>query len=506
MRIDDKFRWSHLSLTTKGLIFLLMPLCLQLGFGISLIYLQQQAEGEARRSVEARTIALQINAVTLDIIQLYKFTVANPKKSLKTEGYKNYQLKPYKVLLRKVQENYMKLEKLTENHPDLNKAIKRSYRPFAEAAEIIDLANKEILAGNLEQVVATIDQKSERMAALGEEFISQELLLLAKNEEDLAADSFRKQSELRQTAVKCTFLVILGNIIFTVLLAKFLFKTITSRLRIVTDNAVKFAAQERLYPAMEGHDEIAELDHVFHQMAHTVDESAQAKQDLYNMVTHDLRTPLTAIQGCLEILNVDQTETFSPRSRKLIKVAVRNSTRTMGLVNDLLDSQKLEAGMLELDATTVHLEDVFEDVNLDISGWIEEYGIELSLPTTDLTAWANEGMLKRIIFNLISNAIKYSPRGGLIVVQAIADTDMVEISISDQGPGIPKHMLNSIFDRFRQVTENNPIAKTGSGLGLSICHDFVSLHEGDIWVTSELGKGSTFHFTIPRVQAKAYFE
>jgi signal transduction histidine kinase len=145
----------------------------------------------------------------------------------------------------------------------------------------------------------------------------------------------------------------------------------------------------------------------------------------------------------------------------------------------------------------VHLKEVFDDVNQDLCGWIEENGLQISFASTDLMVSANQNMLGRILFNLISNAIKYSPRGGTIAVGVKPVGTMAEITVSDQGPGIPQDMLKAVFDRFRQVSTSQSGARVGTGLGLSICQDFVHLHEGEIWATSETGHGSIFHFTMP---------
>lgn len=105
--------------------------------------------------------------------------------------------------------------------------------------------------------------------------------------------------------------------------------------------------------------------------------------------------------------------------------------------------------------------------------------------------------IERVLFNLVSNAIRYSPSGGTIGLDAIKRFDAVEITVSDEGPGIPSNMLTTIFERFQQVKDTDRHNDKGSGLGLSICNSLVQLHGGKIWVTSEIGKGSTFHFTLP---------
>jgi signal transduction histidine kinase len=488
-------RWSSLSLTTRVLILLSIPLSLQLGFGIVTFQLQQEAEAAARRADYALTIETQLKSLVTDGVQLLVQSQLTLQSQWHTRGINSRMPPQITALLHGVREKYTNLDNLTKDTPNWHRVVKQSFSPLMEVVQILDQVNDDILAGNIKRVVANSAETSEHLQLLGDQFIYKAPLVLAQDREALA--NTQKQATRRQTAVKCAFTLILANIIFSLILSIFLVKSIISRLRTMADNAVRLATHQPLNPPLKGDDEIAKLDHTFHRMAHTIEASARAKQDLYNTLTNDLRAPLIAIQGCLGKLDHGQTEEFNEHAKKLIRVAVRSSARTLVLVNDLLDSQKLEAGTLGLDATNVHLADVFDDINQDLSGWIEENGLQFKFASTDLLVAANQDMLCRILFNLISNAIKYSPRGGIIAINVTAVSSMAEITVSDQGPGIPKHMQNVVFDRFRQVSSSDPVARVGSGLGLSICHDFVHLHGGEIWVTSEVDHGSTFHFTLP---------
>jgi signal transduction histidine kinase len=326
---------------------------------------------------------------------------------------------------------------------------------------------------------------------------SQELALIGKTEDDYAEQSIEKQAALRRQLIKYVIFLIAANSALSILMALFLVRNITSRLVLMKDNAVKLAHNEPLSPPLKGSDEIATLDAVFHEMAQSIDEAAQTKQNLFNMVTHDIRTPLSSIQGCLELLErADRDHALDERSQKLVKVAVRNSTRTMGLINDLLDSQKIQSGMMTLHAEELQLADSFEEVQLSMADLVSEYGIHLQIKAVDIQVLANRNMLNRILFNLISNALKYSPKGGSIFLEAKATGRVAEIAVTDQGPGIPEQLQASIFHPFKQV-EKSAAEKGGSGLGLAICHDFVTLHGGKIWVVSKIGQGCTFYFTLP---------
>jgi signal transduction histidine kinase len=168
----------------------------------------------------------------------------------------------------------------------------------------------------------------------------------------------------------------------------------------------------------------------------------------------------------------------------------------MRLINDLLDIHKLKEGMMTFAPTEVCLAEVFEDVALSVSSWIEDSSIRLKYGDTDLFVYAEREKVERIIFNLVANAIKYSPHAGTITITTKNEGRMARISVSDQGIGIPADQLQSIFERFQQVVGDEK-QSAGSGLGLTICQYLVHLQGGEIWVDSEVGKGSTFYFTLP---------
>jgi signal transduction histidine kinase len=265
----------------------------------------------------------------------------------------------------------------------------------------------------------------------------------------------------------------------------------------MSDNAQRLAASQSLNHAIAGNDEIAELDKVFHSMADDIQETARMRQELVSMLTHDLRSPLTAIQGSLELLDLEAEQRQDEREKRLVDVAHRNSSRMMRLINDLLDIHKIKEGMMTIVPTEVCLAEVFEDVALSVAAWIEDNAIKLKTDDTDLFVYAEREKVERIIFNLVANAIKFSPGGGTIAISAREEGRMVHVSVADEGKGIPAEKLESIFERFQQVESAEEKQLAGSGLGLTICQYLVRLHGGEIWVTSTIGQGSVFHFTLP---------
>lgn len=234
-------------------------------------------------------------------------------------------------------------------------------------------------------------------------------------------------------------------------------------------------------------------------------ELERAKQELVAMLTHDLRSPLGTILAVLEMAEAGMFGTFNERGVRLLKSAERSGTRMACLINDLLDIEKIKSGTMILDKERLPLQEVFDNVCLSVVDWAAESHIQVECLSTNFVVMADREKFSRVIFNLISNAIKFSPSGGRVTVSASPsleqtssklDATVVEITVADQGPGIPADMLLTVFERFQQVSSSSHQNKGGSGLGLTICKEIVTLHGGKIWATSEAGNGSVFHFTV----------
>jgi signal transduction histidine kinase len=491
LRVDLELKMRpNLSLTAKGLILVAIPLLFQVCFVFLLTHFQQDAEMEAQRAIAARNISDHISVIMADAYNLYEsiydFGHSRP-------GHIN--LSFIKVMDRVTRE-YAELDQLTRDKPEINVLVKKSASSVAEAKEVLDQAVRAVETGNLERVYATKDENSEHLGKLLHGVLSTSLRIVAEHEQEFANSSNRRQAELRAKVMQLAFGVLAFNIIGSVLLALFFVKTVVTRLHIMSDNAVRLASNEPLHHHLSGGDEIAELDLAFHQMADTIVESSRMKQELVGMLTHDLRTPLTFIQGCLDMMTQGRLGELNDRGRKLIKLANRNSFFMMGLINDLLDSQKIQSHMMSIESEEVCIAELFEQVRLTVADWVEEHGIKIEIEDSDLFVKGDQEKLCRVLLNLVSNAVKYSKDGDTIALGARELKGQVEVTVADQGPGIPKEMLKAVFDRFQQVSTDGQ-ARKGSGLGLSICQDLVSLHGGKIWVTSERGMGSTFHFTLP---------
>ncbi|MBS1957802.1 MAG: PAS domain S-box protein [Cyanobacteria bacterium SZAS-4] len=221
------------------------------------------------------------------------------------------------------------------------------------------------------------------------------------------------------------------------------------------------------------------------------------KQEVVAMITHDLRTPLSTIRNFLEMLDADMYGDLSEKGKKMLALADRNSARMLGLINDLLDVEKIKAGMMELTVTNTKLSAMLEHCAQSVSPLAEANRIKVNVEAHDLIVKADEDRLTRVVTNLLSNAIKFSPADSKITLTASKIDGYAEVKVKDEGRGIPQEMIATIFDQFTQVMDSDSRAKGGSGLGLAICKALVELHGGTISVDSPEGQGTTFTFTVP---------
>ncbi|GAC1348416.1 MAG: hypothetical protein NVS2B9_13050 [Myxococcales bacterium] len=240
------------------------------------------------------------------------------------------------------------------------------------------------------------------------------------------------------------------------------------------------------------------FDDVTH--AHEVD---RMKTEFISTVSHELRTPLTSIKGSLSLL-LDGSTPLEEEVAELLEVSKRNADRLVRLVNDILDISKIEAGRLELDLQPLAPARLCADSVAGIDGFAKKVGVTVRIELApDLPQVAgDQDRIVQVLTNLLSNALKFSPRGAQVVLRAERVLDCVRFAVRDRGPGIPAEFRSKLFTQFAQ-SDRLKREQEGTGLGLAICRALVLKHSGEIWVESEPGKGATFFFTLPVAAAPA---
>jgi two-component system, sensor histidine kinase and response regulator len=225
------------------------------------------------------------------------------------------------------------------------------------------------------------------------------------------------------------------------------------------------------------------------------------KDELIAVVSHELRTPLACIRTALELLSTGHYGTLQAKGEQFLDIAMGSTDRLLRLLNDLLDLERIEAG---IDTTTKQMCDIGELMKQAIesmSAIAEQSEIMLSVSPLEIQRRVNPDHIIQVLTNLIGNAIKFSSPGSTVWLAAeLRENQDLLIKIKDRGRGIPEEKLESIFDRFQQVYSSDAHQKGGAGLGLAICRSIVQQHGGKIWVESNLGAGSTFYFTLPNLR------
>jgi len=225
----------------------------------------------------------------------------------------------------------------------------------------------------------------------------------------------------------------------------------------------------------------------------------QAKTQFFANISHELRTPLTLILGPLEsIISGDYGENFDRNDEKF-KSMLGNGSRLLKLINNLLDISKIEAGRMSVKKRKTEMAELLQLYVSTVKSGAESRGLHVVFNDNSdgVIAYVDRDLIEKAVFNLISNALKFTPEGGNVIVQLDKAENEFSISVKDTGIGIPEDKLESIFERFGQVDGSSSRKYEGTGIGLAFAKEIVELHDGTISVKSRQGKGSTFTVTLP---------
>jgi signal transduction histidine kinase len=231
-----------------------------------------------------------------------------------------------------------------------------------------------------------------------------------------------------------------------------------------------------------------------------LEDASRHKSEFLANMSHELRTPLNAIIGFSAILANESYGTLSREERQeFLNNIVASGRHLLGLINEVLDLSKIEANKLTLSPEALVIRDVLEDVRQTVKPTTNKknISIDIALDPRLSVLTADAVKLKQILYNLIGNAVKFTPEGGRVDIRARAVEEGVEFSISDTGIGIRPEDQARIFQEFEQVETSAERRYEGTGLGLTLAKKLVELHSGRIWVESQVGKGSTFAFVLP---------
>ncbi len=242
------------------------------------------------------------------------------------------------------------------------------------------------------------------------------------------------------------------------------------------------------------------LGHIvlYRDVTHEV-EVERAKSEFVSVASHELRTPMTSVKTSLSLLLAGAAGPRDASARELLEIAVRNADRMIRLINDLLDLSRLEAGRMEFQLEPVPLADGVAAGLETVAAFAQEQGVTVATepPAEPQVVLGVRDRLVQVIVNLVSNAIKFSPRGGRVTVRWWSDNGFAVTEVADQGPGIPADQLQAVFEPFRQLDSSTTREHGGAGLGLAISQGIVDALGGRLWAESVLGAGSRFFVRLP---------
>lgn len=319
--------------------------------------------------------------------------------------------------------------------------------------------------------------------------------------------AFQELGDFTISVVSGVFLLLLA--LFTTILGMFLARLLTRRFHGLTQAIRHFAAGNYTVRVSEiANDELGLHAYAFNEMAETIQQNVKALKEQDNLrrqlvanVSHDLRTPLGAMQSLLETLRSDFMEMPGDEKDLYLERALINCQDLNSLVSDLFELSSLNARSSVPDLEVIELIGLLRTVLKKFVLKAEEKDLAISLDVLEnsIPVFADEKMINRVLSNLVENAIRYSEQGGAISIGARSvDTQRAEVFVSDTGPGIAQDEVEHIFERFYRGKRAKVTEKSGTGLGLAISKRIIELHGEDISAESEVGKGSTFRFSLKK--------
>mgnify|MGYP001571175126 CR=1 FL=1 len=318
-------------------------------------------------------------------------------------------------------------------------------------------------------------------------------------------------------SAKVSLIIILFAVLFGIIFAYFFTRSVCSPIKILKDATDRIAEGDLDYRIeVTSNDEIGTLGTAFNQMCNKLKEMDKMKSEFVSNISHNLKTPLTAIREANDLLLEKIAGPITEPQTKLLTIMKEEAHQLTMMINDLLDISRVEAGLMRYNFQYSDIHDVIRKSMDEIRFLAENKNIHIQCENEDSIPkiLLDRDKIAQVMDNLLSNAIKFTQPGGTITIKATVVEShnvtqffreqnrlnnvysFVKVSISDTGIGIPAECHKKIFDKFQQVNNQKGGIK-GTGLGLSIAKHMVLDHGGDIWVESNTGEGSTFHFTLP---------
>jgi signal transduction histidine kinase len=377
--------------------------------------------------------------------------------------------------------------------------VREDYEQFIKvASEVVELIRAGKVAEGREIQLAQASPLADRLERLTNELVN-------KAEADMVASvDTSHDAYIESLAVVVGFAV--GAIALALVLGYAISWSLISPVQRMNDRLKQIASGDfSSRVAIPNRDELGALAANVNRMSEElgslyqrIQVASRHKSEFLANMSHELRTPLNAIIGFSEVLLQRMFGELNPKQEEYLQDVLASGRHLLSLINDILDLSKVEAGRMELEPSAFDVRSTLEGCLALVRERAGQHGIALELDVSELDQLvADERKVRQVVLNLLSNAVKFTPEGGRITLQGMRTDGAVQISVSDTGVGIAPEEQEGVFEEFRQVGSDSAKKSEGTGLGLALARKFVELHGGRIRVVSEVGRGSTFTFTIP---------
>jgi signal transduction histidine kinase len=472
-----------LRLLHKGLILISIPLCFEIGIFASLMSLQNEVEQEAQRISGFKKFNDNANLVERNLIYL---ATAHRKQKL-SEFVNDPRING---CFAEMQKGFRECKRLADR-PQVAQYVQETEDGVNILVAMIVHYRQELHDGtydrheHLEQISTQLNEVfTKSVLRLGNRSISPKYLF--------RSTELREQSRL---LLRCA----LGfSVFFAVMAAMIYQRNLVGRLNRVRDNANRLAQGEPLLQTLGGTDEIAELDATVHYAAGLIEAAKKMRQEATAMITHDLKTPLQSVCNYFEMIEHGALGELNERGIRLLGIGQRALQHMADLINSVLQLEKLRTGSVSLQLSPLQLSALLDRCLDSIKLLAGQKNIAIVHEFNQCESAQIDGdafWLEQVFGNVLSNAIKFSPENSTIFVDLKKQDHVLEVRITDQGPGIPEKDLALVFDRYHRVESTAGVP--GTGLGLPIAKELVDLHHGSIKAESVLGSGATFSIALP---------
>lgn len=481
----------RLTLWHKALLLIAVPLVFELLFVAVLLDLQKRTEIEVARETRARNLSVASNKL---ILHFYVACLRYSGKQV-PESLSPYTHNPIAA----VSEDMSTIASNCDDQREAQRIIslRQRVRDCARSfATVFIDPDADIMTRSLGY------QRAVKEGRQCMDDIIVELHDLNDRQRNIQDESQKRQRGYRESVAALLWVAVPFNILLAIVVAFYFHTGISGRLKILMDNTHLLSVNRALHAPVGGVDEIAHLDATFHDMAAKKAETDQLKRDLINMVSHDLRSPLTSLLAVVSMLKDETYGALSPDGKEILSQSRNNVLRLISLINDLLDVERLESGVVEFNPKDVAVSDIVIDCMNSLNALTKAKQLRFDVYVGDARVFVDKARATQVLVNIVGNAIEVSPERGIITIESLRVTaDHVEVRVADQGPGIPDAMKETVFEKFRQVERRSTSPTSHSGLGLAICKSIIERSGGSIGVENGTNSGCTFWFRLPASHA-----